>query len=195
MKILIADDDPIARAVLDAELRTLGHEIILTQDGEEAWSVLCSGGPRLVVTDWLMPRLDGLELCRRVRGAGGDYVYFILLSEAGDTRENERRVIEAGVDDFLHKPINRHELWMRLRVAERILAFTRQVRELESIVPICGYCKKIRDDSNYWNRIEHYIEARTGAQLSHSICPDCMERIVLPQLEQAKAPRPPPSSG
>ena len=68
---------------------------------------------------------------------------------------------------------------MRLRVAERILQFTTEVRQLESFLPICGYCKKIRDDSNYWQQIESYFKQKQGTQFSHSVCPDCMERVHL----------------
>lgn len=190
MKVLIVDDDPISRAVLDAEIRALGHESLAAGGADEAWSILAGGSVRAIVSDWMMPEVDGLEFCRRVRGAGGEYVYFILLTQMADSPENEQLASEAGVDDFLSKPVSRHDLRMRLRVAERVLAFTRQVRELESILPICGYCKKVRDDRNYWQQIERYLSEHTGAELSHSICPDCMKSIVQPQLDRLGIPRP-----
>ncbi|MBA3848783.1 MAG: response regulator [Opitutus sp.] len=190
MKIVIVDDDPIARAVLEAELRALGHEPLAAGGADEAWSILASGSARVVVSDWMMPGADGLELCRRVRAAGGDYVYFILLTQQAGSPENEQLASEAEVDDFLLKPVNHHELRLRLRAAERVLGFTRKVRELSSIVPICGYCKKIRDDRNYWQQIEKYLSEHTGAELSHSICPECMKNIVQPQLDRLGIPRP-----
>jgi hypothetical protein len=101
------------------------------------------------------------------------------------------------VDDFLTKPLEFTELWTRLRVAERILGFTRQVKLLEEMLPICSYCKKVRDDRNYWQQIEGYISERTGFDFSHSVCPDCYQRVVIPELEQLKAAMsavPPPSS-
>ena len=192
MKVLIIDDDPIARAVLEAELRALGHEPLAASGAAEAWPILASGGVRVVVSDWMMPEVDGLELCRRVRAAGGEYIYFILLTQMTDSPENEQLAGEAGVDDFLNKPVSRHDLRLRLRVAGRILEFTRKVEELESILPICGYCKKIRDDRNYWKQIEQYLSEHTGAALSHSICPDCMTSIVQPQLDRLGIPRPKP---
>jgi YesN/AraC family two-component response regulator len=104
---------------------------------------------------------------------------------------------EAGVDDFLTKPLDMSELWTRLRVAERILNYTTQVRQLEELLPICSYCKKIRDDQNYWQQMEGYINERTGSEFSHSICPDCYTRVVLPELDQLKAaqtdPKPAPT--
>jgi response regulator RpfG family c-di-GMP phosphodiesterase len=111
-------------------------------------------------------------------------VYFILLSQKEDSPENQRAVADANVDDFLRKPIDPAELWRRLRVAERILGFTRRVNELESILPICGYCKKIRDDQNYWQQIEQYFNERDGTEFSHSICPDCTRVHVQPQLDR-----------
>lgn len=182
MKILLVDDDPIARLHLEAELRALGHEPILASNGDEAWEALRASGARVVISDWMMPGIDGLELCRRVR-TSPDYVYFILFSQKEGSRHNEQTAADAGVDDFLSKPVAAHDLWMRLRVAERILGFTRRVHELEEILPICGYCKKIRDDRNYWQRIEQYFNERTGAEFSHSICPDCMRTVIQPQLE------------
>lgn len=189
MKILLVDDDPVARLHLEAELRALGHDPVLAESGDEALSLLVDSGARVIISDWMMPGLDGLELCRRVR-TSQDYVYFILFSQKEGSRQNEQLAADAGVDDFLLKPVHAHDLWMRLRVAERILGFTRRVHELEEILPICGYCKKIRDDGNYWQRIEQYFKERTGAEFSHSVCPDCMETVVRPQLEKMGVPIP-----
>ena len=80
MKVLIAEDDTIASRVLEAALRKLGHEVLVAKDGESAWEILQTESVRAVVSDWQMPRLDGLDLCRRVRKREGDYVYFILLT-------------------------------------------------------------------------------------------------------------------
>jgi Response regulator containing a CheY-like receiver domain and a GGDEF domain len=142
---------------------------------------------RVIVSDWIMPGMDGLELCRHVRArVKTEYVYFILLTSREADLENQRAAIEAGVDDFLVKPLDRQELWMRLRVAERILRYATQVQQLEAFLPICSYCKKVRDDQNYWQQIEGYINARTGSEFSHSVCPDCYARVVLPELEEIK---------
>ncbi|HZP59902.1 MAG TPA: response regulator [Opitutaceae bacterium] len=190
MNILTVEDDSVARKILRQLLRKLNHEVIEAADGEEAWLRLQSGGVRVIVSDWTMPHLDGLELCRRVRGRiGADYVYFILLTGNTASEENQRAAAEAGVDDFLTKPLDPQELWMRLRVAERILRYATQVRQLEAFLPICSYCKKIRDDKNYWQQIEAYINERTGTDFSHSVCPDCYQRVILPELEKMRAER------
>jgi DNA-binding response OmpR family regulator len=188
MKVLAVEDDAVARAVLRQALRRLGHEVIEDKDGESAWERLQAEPVRVVVSDWLMPRLDGLDLCRRIRGrVGGEYVYFILLTSSDATEDNQRAAADAGVDDFLTKPLNLTELWMRLRVAERVLRYTTQVRQLEELLPICSYCKKIRDDHNYWQQMEGYINERTGSEFSHSVCPDCYQRVLVPELKAIKA--------
>lgn len=185
MKILAVEDDPVAQAVLVRTLRKLGHEVVTVADGGSALETLAADPVRVVVSDWVMPSLDGLELCRRVRArTGSDYVYFILLTGKLPSEDNQREAIEAGVDDFLSKPLVTQEIWMRLRVAERILRYATQVRQLEAFLPICGYCKKIRDDRNYWQQIESYINARTGTDFSHSVCPDCYTRIIVPELDK-----------
>lgn len=161
--------------------------MIEAHDGDAAWNLLNDDVVRVVVSDWVMPRADGLELCRRIRERTGvEYIYFILLTGLDATNDNQRTAADAGVDDFLTKPLNVAELWTRLRVAERILRYTTQVRQLEQMLPICSYCKKIRDDQNYWQQIEGYISERTGSDFSHSVCPDCYERVVIPEIDRMK---------
>ncbi|HWL16965.1 MAG TPA: response regulator [Opitutus sp.] len=192
MKILAVEDDLVSRAILRKALHRLGHDVVEAGDGEAAWNLLEREPVRVVVSDWMMPRLDGLGLCRRIRGQiGGEYVYFILLTGNDATDDNQRTAADAGVDDFLTKPLVLTELWTRLRVAERILRYTTQVRQLEELMPICTYCKKVRDDQNYWQQIEGYINERTGSEFSHSICPDCYTRVVIPELEKLRQQMPP----
>lgn len=156
-------------------------------DGNEAWERLQAEPARVVVSDWTMPQSDGLELCRRIRQrTDAEYIYFILLTGRDGTSDNQKAAADAGVDDFLTKPLDFSELWMRLRVAERILRYTTQVRQLEQMLPICSYCKKIRDDQNYWQQIEGYISERTGSDFSHSVCPDCYQRVIVPELEKMR---------
>jgi CheY-like chemotaxis protein len=198
VKILTVEDDLVARAVLRQALRRLGHEAVEAADGEAAWAMLQKQPDiRVVVSDWAMPHSDGLAFCRKIRGrVDAEYTYFILLTGRDATEDNQAKAADAGVDDFLSKPLDFPELWMRLRVAERILRYTTQVRQLEKLLPICSYCKKIRDDQNYWQQLEGYIGERTGTDFSHSVCPDCYQRVLIPELEQIKAAaKPNPSVG
>ena len=191
MKILAIDDDPVAQLVLESALKSLGHEVVLAADGEAAWAVLTDRAVRMVVCDWWLPRLNGLELCRRLRARGAEYVYFVLLTNQSASTENLDLAFAAGVDDFFTKPVQLRELKLRLHVAARILDFTSELHRLEALLPICGYCKKVRDDKEYWQEIETYLTQRTGARFSHGICPDCYDRIMVPQLKKLGIVPPP----
>jgi len=184
MKILAIEDQPVAALQLMAVLRSLGHEAEHARDSTEGWSLLTKGDYRVVVSDWRMPGIDGLGLCRMIRGRGGDYVYFILISTNRVTKENRQLALAAGVDDFLTKPVDPDELGMRLHVAERIIGLSAEVDQLEKFLPICSHCKKIRDDKKYWQEIETFFSQRQGTKFSHGICPDCYERVMAPQLKK-----------
>lgn len=190
LEIVVADDDIVTRRLLEKFLKAEGHAVHTFENGAEAWAFVQNHPVSLVVSDWMMPDSDGLELCRKVRSLQRkDYTYFILLTSVSRNVENVRATAEAGVDDFLVKPVNPDELWMRLRVAARILGFAGQVRHLESLLPICAYCKKVRDDGNLWQAVEKYIAEHTGMGLSHSICPECYEKFVQVELDQLKPRR------
>jgi sigma-B regulation protein RsbU (phosphoserine phosphatase) len=185
LKVLAVEDDAVQRRVLVQALKQLDYDVVAATDGEDAWKKMQDEPIRLIVSDWMMPGIDGLELCRNIRERPReDYVYFILLTSVDASEANQREAADAGVDDFLTKPLKFNELWMRLRVAGRILGYTRQLQQLEELMPICSYCKKIRDDKNYWQQIEGYINERTGSEFSHPVCPDCYQRVVLPEIEK-----------
>jgi DNA-binding response OmpR family regulator len=179
MKILIAEDDPVSVKILQFTLQHWGHEVICAASGDEAWAVFDREPVRVVVSDWMMPGLDGLGLCQRVRArAKTEYTYFILLTAINTGRENLRKAMDAGIDDFLAKPLDREAIYMRLRVAERILQFTTEIKLLKELIPICMYCKRVRDDTDYWQQVETYIHQQTGTNFSHGICPDCFSRQI-----------------
>jgi diguanylate cyclase (GGDEF)-like protein len=131
--VLIAEDDPVSRHLLKATLSKWGYEVLVAEDGQQAWDVLQSGdSPNLVILDWMMPNLDGLELCRRVRDDDqGQYIYIILLTAKG-TRENLVEGMEAGADDYIVKPFDSEELKVRLRSARRILELEAKLLSTQS---------------------------------------------------------------
>ena len=187
MRTLIAEDDLISRKLLRTTLEHFGHEVVAYTKGEEAWNGFQADPCRVIVSDWLMPKLDGLGLCRKVReDEDREYTYFILLTANVQSKDSYMEAMQAGIDDFLAKPLDRDQIWMRLRVAERILTYATQISRLESMLPICSYCKKVRDDNNYWQQVESYIGDRTGTSFSHSVCPACYEDVVKPQLEELR---------
>ena len=176
MKILIAEDDAVSLSVLELVLERMGYEVIVTRSGTEAWEAFDRDPVRIVVSDWMMPGMDGLEFCRRVPARPiTPYTYFILLTALSTTAENYDLAAKASVDDFLTKPLDRSTLQMRLRVADRILWFTKEVHQLEQLIPICCSCRKINTGGEFWQKFETYIEQRTDSRFSHGLCPECME--------------------
>ncbi|MBI5474624.1 MAG: response regulator [Ignavibacteriae bacterium] len=186
MRILTADDDEVARKILTRTLRSLGHEVEETKDGHEAWAEYRLHHFNLIISDWLMPGMDGIELTKLVRSDNRQkYTYIIMLTSLeGKGRYLEG--MEAGADDFINKPFDKETLAARLRVAERILNLQAEVKQLEGLLPICAYCKKIKDDENQWQHMESYISHRTEANFSHGICPQCYEKHMLPQLQMLR---------
>ena len=128
MKILIAEDDAVSRTILRRAVEKLGHECLAASDGEEAWGLYKENSDiDVIISDWMMPGVDGLELCRRVRGDGRDgYTYFIFLTALGD-KEHLLQGLEAGADDYLSKPLDRDELGMRLTSALRVTELHRRL--------------------------------------------------------------------
>ena len=179
MKILIAEDDPVASKILQRALENFGHKVITAANGDEAWAAYDKDPVRVVVSDWFMPGLDGLALCKKIRArAKTPYTYFILLTSQETGPENYDTAAAAGIDDFLTKPLDRPTIRMRLRVAERILSFTTEIRQLKNMIPICSYCRKIRNDENYWQMVETYIGEQTGSHFTHGICPECHSKLL-----------------
>lgn len=153
-------------------------------DGERAWELLQRERIPVVISDWDLPRLDGLELCRRIRArAHGGYIYFILLTSQGG-KKRFMIGMEAGADDFITKPLDPDELKARIAVADRILGLRRELQQLEGLLPICAYCRRIRDEGGEWESIESYVERHTAAPFSHGVCQACYETVVKPQIDR-----------
>lgn len=144
--------------------------------------------------------MAGIEVCRKVRELELSIPIYIILLTAKSGREDIVTGLDAGADDYLTKPFNRDELRARLQVGvrsadlqkklvahvEELESALAQVKLLQGILPICSYCKKIRDDKNYWQQVESYVTEHSEAKFSHSICPDCYDTTVKTQLENLK---------
>jgi phosphoserine phosphatase RsbU/P len=201
MKVLIAEDDTVSRRLLETTLMRWGYEVVVASDGVEAWEALQGDdAPSLAILDWMMPGMDGLEVCRRIRKMPSSTPPYLILLTAKGGREDLVTGLEAGANDYVTKPFNREELRARVQVgvrmvelqqslADRVKALEEalaRVKQLQGLLPICSYCKKIRDDQNYWQQVESYIAEHSQAQFSHSICPDCYEKLVKPELDQLR---------
>ena len=198
MRVLIAEDDAVSRCILETLLRKWGYEVTTTLDGEAAWNVLQEpDAPSLAILDIMMPGIDGLGLCRRLRRSPHSMPPYIILLTANHGVREIVKGIEAGADDYLTKPYDCDELRVRVQVGARIVELQdklaqrvsqledalEHVKQLQGILPICSYCKKIRNDRDYWQSVEGYIAEHSHAEFSHGICPRCYETIVNPQLE------------
>jgi DNA-binding response OmpR family regulator len=177
MRILVAEDDPVSRRVLETALTKLGHEPVLTDNGRDAWDCYVRSDVRMVISDWMMPTMDGLELTRKIRARERATYSYVILLTAMSGKANYLQGMEAGADDFVTKPVDVEELAARLRVAERILSLEGRVKTLEGLLPICAYCKDIRDEQDTWHRLENYIQRRSAAEFTHGICPRCIEKL------------------
>jgi sigma-B regulation protein RsbU (phosphoserine phosphatase) len=186
MRILVVEDDIGVRETLRILLQLDGHDVVAARNGEEGWSAFQNENFSVVISDWLMPDMDGLELSRRIRAAESSRYSYILLLTALNGKKNYLTAMNAGIDDFMLKPYDADELRARLSVAERIVGLQDHVKRLEGVLPTCMYCKKIRDEGSRWVNIEQYISQRTEASFSHGVCPHCYEKRVKPELDRVR---------
>jgi len=202
MKLLIAEDEGTTRALLVRVLKNAGHEVVETVNGAQAWEKLRKpDAPGMVILDWMMPEMDGLEVIRRVRARQTDRPPYIIMLTARGEQADIIAGLEAGANDYLIKPFNAGEFRARVDVGcrmiemqnaladkvEELRAAIEQIRTLRGIVPICGHCKKIRDDEGYWHQVEVYVRNHTEAEFSHGICPQCMEKLYPRFAKDGKA--------
>ena len=196
MRILVAEDDPVTRRILEATLSKLGWDVIPAPDGDAAWRILENlegkNAPELAVLDWMMPGMTGVEICRKLRGTPGFELMYVILLTSRSEKEDIAAALAAGANDYITKPFDPIELEARVRVGERMVklqtALAARVVELEDalshvqrlqgLLPICSYCKMVRNETNYWQQVEAYLTANSGLKLTHSVCPTCFERIM-----------------
>jgi phosphoserine phosphatase RsbU/P len=193
IQVLLADDDPITTAALAGTLRRLDLDVTVAHDGALAWQIIEGpNAPSLAIIDWMMPCVDGLELCRRIRQTPTHAHMYVLLLTARDSRADIVAGLEAGADDYLVKPFDVHELRARVHTGLRILGLQKDlaeqiamlketianVKQLKGLLPMCSYCKKIRKDAGYWQQLEAYISDHSDAEFSHGVCPTCFDRVA-----------------
>ena len=139
MRVLIVEDEVVSRRLLEVFLLKLGYEVIPVSSGKEALGVLEGPqAPNLVISDWMMPEMDGLELCHRTREIQTTgYIYFIILTAKMD-KEDTIKGLEAGADDYLTKPFDQEELRCRIKIGERIVNLERRISELANTDSLTG---------------------------------------------------------
>jgi len=188
MRVLIADDDVVLRHSLRTQLERWSFEVVECADGTQAWDALQrESSPSLAIVDWEMPGIDGPTLCQELRQTPSLAGMYVILLTGNQDRRQVVSGLESGADDYITKPFHWDELRARLNIGSRIVTLQRalgsrvlelqtalaNVRQLSGLLPICAYCKRIRDDKDYWQQIEKYLSERSDANFSHGICPDC----------------------
>jgi sigma-B regulation protein RsbU (phosphoserine phosphatase) len=137
MRILLVDDDDSTRRLLDAMLTKMGHAVVHANDGQEAWKILQHDQINFVLSDWVMPRMDGVELCRRLRASNRTHYTYVVLFTGKDQDDDVVVAMEAGADDFLTKPVQAKELKVRIESGRRVLSLEQSLntknRELELV--------------------------------------------------------------
>jgi diguanylate cyclase (GGDEF)-like protein len=175
MRVLVVDDDALSRRLLQGLLEGLGHEVHLAVDGEEAWTLYEQGPFEVVITDWVMPGVDGLELTRRIRKTErARYTYVLILSVLSG-RGTYLQGMEAGADDFVTKPLEAEELHARLRVAERILTLQEALRVAAVRDPL----------TNLFNR--RYLEESLEREVRRATRRTTSLGVVMVDLDHFKA--------
>lgn len=189
MRLLIAEDDATSRLLLVDALQRWHYEVAAYADGLAALDALQQpGAPKLALLDWMMPGLEGTEICRRLRATPTETPPYLILLTAHDNKHDVVTGLEAGANDYISKPFDRDELRARLAVGQRVLelqqALSQRVQDLQEamahiktlqgLLPICMHCHKIRNDEQSWERLERYLSDHAEVKFTHSICPECL---------------------
>jgi len=195
IKVLVVEDDPFFQRVLAKRLQAEGYQVFSAGDGRAGMKAIVSFEPDLVISDWMMPEVDGLELCQSVKtGLKEAAPYFILLTAKGEI-SNKLLALDTGADDYLVKPCDQGELMARVRAGLRIVILSQELRaaaeglrvanaELQSaraeverisheLLPICAFCRKVRDADGHWHTLEEYVARLSQTDFTHGICPPC----------------------
>ena len=207
VRVVIAEDDRVTGEILARTLQRWNYQTTLVGDGADAWERLrVANEPTLAILDWMMPGMDGPDVCRRVRAELPLANMYLLLVTARESRSDVVAGLDAGADDYIVKPFDPEELRARVAVGARVLGLQQKlaervnelqvalsnVKQLRGLLPICSYCKRIRGDDQYWQQVEKYIAERSQAQFSHSICPTCyvdVEKQIESWRHDASRPR------
>lgn len=180
MKILIVDDELVSRRKMDLLVRSLGYETLVASDGVEGWEIWKSERPRMVITDWMMPRMDGLELCKKIRDAeASQYVYLIMVTSREDVNDLVMGM-DAGADDFITKPFIKEELAVRIRAGERISSFETRDIVIFSMARLVE--SRDLETGHHLERIRHYSKTLAVAMSGSDSPPEEIDGLFLDNI-------------
>ncbi len=191
MRLLVADDDPIARRLLAAALAGASVEVLTAADGREALGMVETHAPAVILLDWLMPGLDGLAVCRAIRDRYSASRPHIIMVTSRDSTDDVVAAFAGGADDYVTKPYDldqlRARVWAGMRLAMRDESFVHDRRMLQTalsrlhslpeVVTICASCKRVRDGGE-WHPVEQFVSDHSGVHFSHGLCPACVRTFA-----------------
>jgi phosphoserine phosphatase RsbU/P len=192
LRILVAEDNAVNQALMLRLLQKLGHVPLLATNGREALATLQTQRFDLVFMDVQMPELDGLAATAEIRR--------LVIATVRQSLNDVLAGFQAGANDYITKPFHAQELRARLRVGRRVVELQAalasrvaqlqdalsRVKQLQGLLPICSYCKRIRDDHDYWQQVETYMSEHSQATFTHGICPECYEKFFKTELEELR---------
>ena len=198
MRVVVVDDDALSLTAQTKALWRWGFEVIALSSGSGALRIYQEDNPPpLLLLDVMMPSPDGIEVCKTIRSRSLRISPYIILLTAQTPAEGLVAGLDAGANDYIHKPFNLNELRARVQVGVRMIELQEKlvarmteletalsnVRRLEGLLPMCSSCKKIRDDQGYWNEVEKYLTDHSEATFSHGMCPHCAQNYFPEQFQ------------
>ena len=199
MLVLVADDLDVNRKLLRTLLVAEGYNVVEANNGVDAFNMIQGATvPVVGLIDWEMPEMEGIEVCQQARKLEFSPPIYLILLTVRDSKQDIVAGLSGGANDYITKPFDKTELLARVSIGKQMVQLQQNlnervaelrdalasVKQLGGLLPICSYCKKIRDDHNYWQQVESYVGEHSHAKFSHSICPECYEEIVKPQMVQ-----------
>lgn len=180
MKILIVDDELVSRKKIEKLIQTLGHETLMAEDGIQGWERWQNERTRIVITDWIMPGMDGLELCKKIREVqGGRYTYVIMVT-AKEAVNDIITGMEAGADDFITKPFVKEELAVRIRAGERILGFETRDVVIFSLARLAE--SRDPETGNHLERIRYYSRTLAETMFQSASRPPELDTLFIENI-------------
>ena len=192
ISILIIDDSKDILLATSRLLRNAGYQVSEAEDGRSGLAALAEQRPDLVLLDVQLPDISGYEICRRIKAdSTTKSSYVLMLSNQMNSSDHQAQGLEIGADGYVSRPIANRELLARVQAMARIIRAEQErdrlidelqralamIKTLRGMLPICAACKKIRNDSGYWEEVELYVKKHSDAEFTHGICPDCEQRL------------------
>lgn len=196
--ILIAEDDPASRHILTKLLTTQGYEVAHADNGAEALDKARQRPPDLLICDWMMPAMDGPTVVRELRTLPDMRALYIIMLTAKVEPQDTIDALDIGADDYIPKPFDPGILLARIRAGLRVAELEAElaarnerleqtVRDLEKalaevhtlrgLLPMCAWCRKVRNDNQYWLTLEEYVKQHAEVDFTHGICPECRQKL------------------